>query len=220
MSDQEDSPTPPLPEEPVPGGEGAAGETARAAPVAKAFVCSKCRKGKLDATGLRMGDWMACPECGHRTKVTLEHTMGEERASRRQKVKKTFEEMDEEERAAYLASKTPVERFFLFVRHKLGPKGVVSVYLGLVVLVGAGVIAYKVIVEGMTINWPPWWVWPLTLLGAALLGVGAHFGYVSLMYYYRKNIAPKTAGSETSSSRRIASRRRSSTRRRPPAEDG
>ncbi len=219
MADEENPTTPPLPQEPVEGGAGAVGETAQVPPVAKAFICSRCRKGKLDPTGLGMGDWMACPDCGHRTKVTLEHTMGEERASRRQKTKKTFEEMDEEEKAEFLAKKSAVERFFFFLKYKLGPKGMVALYLGVVVLAGVGTIVYKVVCEGMEFNWPPWWVWPLTVIGAGLLGVVAHFAYVSLMHYYKKNIAPKTAGGPRGSRRMSTRRRSSSVRKKRASED-
>ncbi|MHC4915236.1 MAG: hypothetical protein ACYTGB_07070 [Planctomycetota bacterium] len=219
MADEENPTTPPLPQEPVGDAEEAVGETAQVAPVAKAFICSRCRKGKLDPTGLKMGDWMACPDCGHRTKVTLEHTMGEERASRRQKTKKTFEEMDDEEKAEFLAKKTPVERFFFFVKYKLGPKGIVILYLSLIVVVAILIIGAKLASGEYELKTVKWWVVLLWIIGGAAVGIGAHFGYVSLMYYYKKNIAPKTAGGPRGSRRMSTRRRSSSVRKKRASED-
>ena len=219
MADEENPTTPPLPQEPVEGGAGAVGETAQVPPVAKAFICSRCRKGKLDPTGLRMGDWMACPDCGHRTKVTLEHTMGEERASRRQKTKKTFEEMDEEEKAEFLAKKSAVERFFFFVKYKLGPKGIIILYLSLIVAVAALIIGSKLASGDYVFKSVQWWVVLLWIVGGAAVGIGAHFGYVSLMYYYKKNIAPKTAGGPRGSRRMSTRRRSSSVRKKRDSEE-
>jgi len=222
MAEDESPKTPVVPREPVGGPAGL--ETVEIPPVAKSFVCARCRKGKLDPTGLKIGDWMACPDCGHRSKVTLEHVMGEERASRRAQAKKTFEDMDDEEKAEFLAGKNGLEKFIIFVKHKLGPKGVVIIYLTLVVLIAALVVGYNVAAGHWEFRGFAWWKVILWLGGGAAVGVAGHFGYVTLMYYYRKNLAEKSAGSGRRGSRRGAHRgsvRRlpASSRRKPDANE-
>jgi len=69
--------------------------------------------------------------------------MGEERASRRQKIKKTFDDMSEEEKAAFLAEKGAAERFYYFLRYKLGPRGMVLLYLAFIVVVATLIIGTK-----------------------------------------------------------------------------
>ncbi len=214
MSDEENPKTPTVPHEAVDGPAGR--ETVEIPPVAKSFICTRCRKGKLDPTGLKIGDWMVCPDCGHRTKVTLEHVMGEERASRRQQAKKTFEDMNEEEKAEFLAKKSGLEKFLIFVKYKLGPKGVVIIYLGVIVLFAALIITTKVLSGEWEFKEVVWWKVILWLVGGAAIGVAGHFGYVTLMFYYRKNLADKNAGS----GRRGSVRRRSmSTRKRPGIDE-
>jgi len=216
MSEEENPKTPVMPEEPV-GGEPTDGqETVNVPPVARSFVCSKCGQGKLDPTGMKIGEWMACPECGHRAKVTLEHVMGEERASRRQQAKKVFEDMNDEEKAEFLAKKTALERGLLFVKHKLGPKGVVIIYLGLIVVVAGLIITSKVAAGEWEFKAVAWWTVVLWVVGGAAVGVAGHFGYVTLMYFYRKNIADKSGGS---GARRGSVRRRSASTRKRPADD-
>jgi hypothetical protein len=221
MAEDENPKTPVVPHEPVGDGEVPPGqETVNIPPVAKAFICSWCRKGKLDPAGLRIGEMMACPDCGRETKVTLEHVMGEERASRRQQAKKTFEEMSDEERAEFLAKKTALEKIIIFVRYKLGPKGIVIIYLTLLVLIATLIIGAKVASGEWEFQKVSWWKVILWIVSGAVVGVAAHFGYVTLMYYYKKNIAPKTAGGPRGSSRRGSVRRRSiSTRRKSMGDD-
>jgi len=223
MSDAEDSKTPSVPQQPVGGGAEppaeAAGETAPVAPVAKLFVCARCGKGRLSPAGLQIGSEMACPECGHRIKVTLEHLMGEERASRRQKVKKTFDEMSDEEKAEFLAGKSAVERFYYFLRYKLGPKGMIILYLAFIVTVGMLIIGTKLASGQYTMRSVSWWVVVLWIFGGAAVGVAGHFGYIAVLYYYKKHLAPKGGG--RSSTRRASVRRREgSSRKGPPSEDG
>jgi DNA-directed RNA polymerase subunit RPC12/RpoP len=216
MSEEENSKTPVMPEEPVDGESPVGQETVNVPPVAKSFVCSKCGQGKLDPTGMKIGEWMACPECGHRAKVTLEHIMGEERASRRQQAKKVFEDMNDEEKAEYLAKKTALERFLLFVKHKLGPKGVIIIYLSLILLMAGLIITSKVATGEWEFKEVVWWKVVLWVVGGAAVGVAGHFGYVTLMYFYRKNITEKSGGS---GSRRGSVRRRSISTRKRPDED-
>lgn len=213
---EDDFPPPPLPEFEEPAAdESPGGETTSAPPVARAFICARCKKGRLDPTGLKMGQAMACPECGHRTRVTLEHTMGEERASRRQKVKKTFEEMTEEERADFLFEKNALEKLMIFIRFKLGPRGVVGLYLSLVVVAAAIIIGGKLASGDYEMQSVEWWVVVLWIIGGALAGVAGHFGYVTLLYYYKKKQAAKGGGGRRSSVRR----RSSSIRRKKPVEE-
>jgi DNA-directed RNA polymerase subunit RPC12/RpoP len=217
MDEAESPGTPPVPQEPVGDTGQASGETARLAPVAKVFICGRCRKGRFDPTGLQIGQEMACPECGHRVKVTLEHLMGEERASRRQKVKKTFEDMTEDEKAAFLAEKSSAERFYYFLRYKLGPKGMVILYLAFIVVVGMLIIGSKLASGQYTLRSVSWWVVVLWIVGGAAIGVAGHFGYIAIMYYYKQKFAPKGGG--RSGSRRTSVRRRQSSSRKEPSSD-
>jgi len=219
MDEAENPPTPPVPQEPVEGPGQPSGETARLAPVAKVFVCGRCRKGRFDPTGLQIGEEMACPECGHKVKVTLEHLMGEERASRRQKIKKTFEDMSEEEKAAFLAEKSSAERFYYFLRYKLGPKGMIILYLAFIVVVGMLIIGGKLASGQYTLRSVSWWVVVLWIVGGAAIGVVGHFSYIAIMYYYKKKFAAN-AGGGRSGARRTSVRRRASSSRKEPSPDG
>jgi hypothetical protein len=96
--------------------------------VARVFLCSRCKQGKLDPQGKSVGDLMSCPVCGRPEKVTLEHTMGEERAADRQRARLTFGEMNHIERQDYLARMFFPIRWFVIIRHKLGVKGVIVTY--------------------------------------------------------------------------------------------
>ncbi len=234
--EEENSKTPVVPQEPVDEEEAAEAaalaealddlvgpdpvvgrETVNIPPVAKVFICARCKSGKLDPTGLKMGDAMACPECGHLTKVTLEHLMGEARASRRQQAKKAFEEMDDEEKAEFLASKTGLEKLIIFVRYRLGAKGSAAIYLGLVVVVAALVITYLLVFGNYEMRSVSIWVVVGTVVGAAVFGVAAHFAYVTLMFHYKKMLNSKGGGS--GSRRTSARRRRSSIRTKPPEDE-
>ncbi len=216
--EEENPKTPVVPEEPVDGEEAAdvGSDTASLPPVAKAFICARCKKGKLDPAGLSMGEAMACPDCGHLTNVTLEHLMGEARASQRQRAKKAFGEMSDEEKADYLATKTALEKFVIFVRFKLGAKGVAGIYLGLLVVVTALIVAYLLLFGGYHMRSVSIWTVIGTIVGAAVVGVVAHFGYVALMYHYKKM---QNAKGDSSASRRASTRRRRSSIRRKKSVD-
>jgi DNA-directed RNA polymerase subunit RPC12/RpoP len=204
----------------VPGGPGSepGQETVAGAAPVRAFVCARCHKGRLDPAGLKMGEAMACPECGARTKVTLEHLMGEERASRRQKIKKTFDDMSDEEKADFLAEKGAAERFYYFLRYKLGPRGMILLYLAFIVVVATLIIGQKLASGEYELRSVKWWVVVLWIVGGAAIGVAGHFGYIAAMYYYKKHIAPKNGGGRTGSRRASVRRRASSTRKGPPAD--
>lgn len=219
--EEENPKTPVVPEEPVDGEEAAevgevGSDTASLPPVAKAFICTRCKKGRLDPVGLKMGEAMACPDCGHLTNVTLEHLMGEARASQRQRAKKPFSEMNDEEKADYLATKTALEKFIIFVRHKLGARGVVGIYLGLMVVITALIVTYLLLFGGYHMRSVSMWTVIGTIVGAAVVGVVAHFGYVALMYHYKKMRASK---GDSSASRRASTRRRRSSIRREKSVD-
>jgi hypothetical protein len=191
--------------------------TGQAAPVARAFLCRRCRRGRLDPAGLSLGENMTCPECGALAQVTLEHVMGEERATRREKARKTFEEMTDEEKAEYLAGKGALERLLIFVRHRLGPKGMAALYLGLLVVVVLGVIFAKLSSGGYRLRAVSWWVVVLWIVGGALAGVIGHFSYVTIMYHYKKHLAQQGQG--RLGSRRLSARR-SSRSKKPDAGEG
>lgn len=185
-------------------------------PVPRAFVCPACRKGRLDPAGKRLGQDMTCPACGRRTKVALEHLMGEERASRRERAKKPFDEMSDEEKAEFLAKKSGLERFYFFLRHRLGPRGMVVAYLVLVVLVVAILISPGLLSGRLYLKKIAWYWWLVALVAGAALGVAGHFGYVALRFYWKKRRAASEAA-DPSRRRSGRLRRPGSTRVRPPA---
>ena len=217
-TEEENPKTPVAPEEPVDGEKAGdvGSDTASLPPVAKAFICTRCKKGRLDPVGLKMGEAMACPDCGHLTNVTLEHLMGEARASQRQRGRKPFSEMSDEEKADYLATKTALEKFVIFVRHKLGAKGVAGIYLGLVVVITGLIVTYLLVFGGYHMRSVSMWTVIGTIVGAAVVGVVAHFAYVALMYHYKKMRASK---GDSSASRRASTRRRRSSIRRKKSVD-
>lgn len=170
-------------------GEGAA-EALPPAPIPAIFLCRFCRKGRLDPGDRKPGEDMACPACGKLTKVTLEHTLGEERVSRRQKARQAqrvpFHQLPEDKQLEILAKKTGAEKYWYLLMYHLGPKGMVVLYLGIVVIAATAALAYALTLGGMEIKDHPWWYWLVYPLVGAAVGLAGFFGWVTFKHYRAK----------------------------------
>ncbi len=178
--------------------------------VIRALVCAHCRKGRLDPAGKRPGEQVACPACGGLSKVTLEMTLGEEklleRQRNREKAKRTFAELSEEEKLEFIAKKGGVAQMYWFLQYRLGPKGMLGLYLGAFLLVAGLVLAYALTFGGMEIRAIAWYWWVLTIVGGGVLGFVGWFVHGTASHYYKKHKA--ASGGDT---RRTASARRNAT---------
>jgi len=207
MSDAEPS-SPPVPPEGQPVPEAAAGVPT---PAARAFVCWSCRKGKLDPAGKQLGEDMICPLCGKATKVTLEHAMGEEAAARRQKAKETakkdFDQLSPEEKLELIAKKGGLEQLWYFLKFQLGPRGMVALYLVMVVLFAAALLTYLLTIGGYEMRSVSPWTVVAVIVGGAVAGFVGWFVHGTAMYYYKKKKAQAGAaeGKGGSARRRVSS---------------
>jgi hypothetical protein len=182
-----------------------------ASTVLRALICPHCRKGRLDPTGKRPGEAVTCPACGGATKATLEMTLGAERLlqrqSQRDRSKRTFGELNEEEKLEFIGKQSTVQQMYYFLLLRLGPRGLIGVYLGLFVLFGGLILTYLLTFGGYTLRSVPWWVWPLAVLGGGLLGLVGWFVHGTVMHYYQKGKAAAAAADPRrsgASSRRAA----------------
>ncbi|HOX06309.1 MAG TPA: hypothetical protein PK280_07905 [Planctomycetota bacterium] len=204
-----------MPENANPSGSGApqggaAPKTATSA-VLRALICPHCRKGRLDAAGKRPGEPVTCAVCGGVTKATLEMTLGEERIferqSRRDKAKRSFAELSDEEKIEFIAKQGALAQMYYYLLFRLGPKGMLGLYLGIFLLFGTLFMTYQLTFGQKTLDAAPWWVWVLAILGGGVLGFVGWFVHGTVMHYYQKRKAaaaaadPRRAGA---SSRRSA----------------
>ena len=189
--------------QPQPTGEKPA---AAPTPIPAIFLCRSCRKGRLDAAGRKPGEDMTCPNCGKPTKVNLEHTLGEEHVAQRQKAREAarvpFHDLPEEKQLELLSRKTGVEKLWFRLMHRLGPKGMVVLYLGIVISLAAALIAYVVIVLGWRFKDHPWWYWLVAVGVGVGAGLAGFVGWVTFTYYRDKRCAAAGAAKEQRASGR------------------
>jgi hypothetical protein len=188
-------------------------------PVLRALVCPHCRKGRLDPTGKRPGEPVTCPACGGATKATLEMTLGEERIlerqSRRDKAKRSFAELNAEEKLEFIGKQGFLPQMYYFLLYRLGPKGMLGLYLGLFLLFGGLFLTYQLTFGKKVLNTVPWWVWLLAVVGGGLLGLVGWFIHGTAMHYYQKH---KAAAAAADPRKGLSSRRTATTvRTRTPS---
>jgi len=181
------------------------------APAARAFLCWSCHKGKLDPAGKQLGEDMACPACGKTTKVTLEHVMGEEAATRRQKAKeaakKDFDQLSPEEKLQLVGRKSGFEQLWYFLKFQLGPRGMVALYLVALVLFAGAFLTYLLIFTNLELRSVSPWTVVAVIAGGAAAGFVGWFVHGTAMYYYEKRKARAAAseGKPVSPRRRVNS---------------
>lgn len=171
-----------------------------AAPIPAIFLCRFCRKGRLNPSGKKPGEEMACPACGKPIKVTLEHTLGEEHLARRQSAREAarvpFHALPEEKQLEILARKTGAGKCWYLLMYHLGPKGMVALYLGTLVMLVAALVSYRVVSRDPGEPWfqpHPWWYWLVAAGAGAGAGLLGFFGWVTFAHF-RNRARGRTKG--------------------------